>query len=152
MADRLTVTFPEQVKIGTDPARQIRALERATRDALKQIQDWVNTRAPSIPRSPFILDKYAGNAQFEQKNCLVHIIEATEPFEFVLPKHERDLLVIVVDGRNGASVNTITLKRSAGRGTIHGVSGDYVINTDNGFAWLMSDGPDQENWWVIAHG
>jgi len=149
--EKLTVNFREVVRHGDDPKRQVSMLERATAAGFKVVQDWVNRYAPAVARSPFVLSTWAGPTQFSQDNCQVNIIEATQPFEFVLPAHQKDLLVIVKDGRGGASTNTITLRRAGGHGAIDGVSADYVINTDNGYAWLISDG-DQENWWVIASG
>lgn len=153
---KLSTNFRESVKLGDDPARQITALERAVKEAFARVERWLNEKAPEVPRSPFTTVFWAGPGQFDAVNCQVNVIEATEPFEFYLPPHEKDLLVIVVDGRGTASSNTITLKRSAGRGAIMGLSADYVINTDNGYAWLISNGPqqeaNQENWFVIARG
>jgi hypothetical protein len=148
---KLTANFREVVRHGDDPVRQVSALERATAAAFKVVQDWLNRYAPERARSPFVVNVWAGPTQFDNDNCQVNIIEATEPFEFVLPEHEKDLLVVVKDGRGNASTNTITLKRAGGHGAIDGVSADYVINTDNGYAWLISDGAMQ-NWWIIASG
>lgn len=154
MVDKLTVNFGEQVRMGDDPKRQFNALERATRAAFKQVQDWVNRYAGVTPRSPFTLVVWAGPGQFDSENCQVHAIEATEPFEFVLPKHQKDLVLVVMDVRGNASVNTITLKRQGGHGSIMGLAADYVINTDNGYAWLISDGREGDlgNWFVMARG
>jgi len=151
MSDKLTVNFREVVRHGDEPKRQVSMLERATAAGFKVVQDWVNRYAPQVARSPFVLSTWAGPTQFGPETCQVNIIEATEPFEFVLPAHKKDLLVIVKDGRQNASTNTITLKRAGGHGAIEGLSADYVINTDSGYVWLISDG-DQQNWWAIAKG
>jgi len=154
MSDKLTVNFREVVRHGDDPRRQASALERATAAAFKVVQDWINRYAPAVARSPFVLAVWAGPTQFSSENCQVHAIEATEPFEFVLPPHQKDLVVVVMGVRGGASVNTITLKRVGGKGAIMGLSADYVINTDNGYVWLISDGQegDRGNWFVMARG
>lgn len=154
MAKKLTIGHRENVKYGGDLARELSELGRAVAESFRKVQEWVNSHAPETPRSPFVLDVFAGSGEFSADNCLVHIIEATEPMEFLLPPHKKDLLVVVKDGRNGASTNTITLKRNGGLGAIDGVSADFVLNLDGGAVWLMSDGPQPEtresNWWVIA--
>ena len=153
---KLTANFRELVRHGDDPVRQVSALEGATKAAFKVVQDWLNRYAPERARSPFETVYWASAGQFEANSCQVNVIEATEPFDFVLPAHEKDLLVIVVDGRGLAATNPITVKRAAGRGAIMGLTSDYVINTDNGYAWFISNGQqneaNQENWLVIARG
>jgi|SoiMethySBSTD1v2_1073268.scaffolds.fasta_scaffold118761_3 hypothetical protein len=154
MSDKLTVNFREVVRHGEDPQRQTTALERAVKEAFQRVERWLNSNAPAKPRSPFVLNVWAGPGQFQSENCQVHAIEATEPFAFVLPPHQKDLVIAVMDIRGNASVNTITLKRAGGHGAIMGLSADYVINTDNGYVWLISDGREGDlgNWFVMARG
>lgn len=151
MADKLTVAFPEQVRVADDPKRAFSVLERATKAAVKQMQDWINAYAPVRARSPFVYVKVKESGNLEEADCNVYDVYATAALSLTMPSHKSGRLIVVKDGGGNAGTFNITLKRLGSAGTINGVEGDYVVSNNNEFAWFISDG-ENKNWRRIILG
>lgn len=151
MTDKLTVAFHEQVRVADDPKRAFSVLERATKAAIKQIQDWVNTYAPVAARSAFAYVKVKESGNLQEADCNVYDVYADAALSLTMPAHKQSRLVVVKDGGGNAGTFNITLKRLGSAGTINGVEGDYVISNNNEYVWLISDG-DNKNWRRITYG
>ena len=149
MSKKLTINHVEQVKYGGDVERQLGALDKAVAASFRKVQEWMNRYAPAEPGPVFTVDAFASSGEFANKSYMVHLIETTEPWSFLLPPIQKDFLLVVKDSRGLAATNPITLVRNGGVGAIDGVSADLVINTDNAVVWLISDGPDGQGWWTL---